>query len=58
MISTEKRSSSRKNKILLVEDSSDMRKALALRLKALGYEVLKQRRALMPLDRRGLSLLI
>ena len=39
MISTEKRSSSRKNKILLVEHSSDMRKALALRLKELGHEV-------------------
>jgi len=31
--------SSRKNKILVVEDISDIRKILVLRLKELGYEV-------------------
>lgn len=39
MISAEECSSSRKNKILLVENDSDMRKILALRLKELNYEV-------------------
>ena len=39
MINAEERSKSRKNKILLVEYHSDIRKVLALRLKELDYEV-------------------
>jgi CheY-like chemotaxis protein len=39
MINTEKYASARKNKILVVEDHSDLRKLLVLRLKELDYEV-------------------
>jgi len=39
MINAEEHSKSRKNKILLVENHSGIRKALALRLKELDYEV-------------------